>query len=201
LQVTVNDSAALAEEDVLRARFYGLLASLLARAPSVSILDQLKSLGGDDTDIGMALAALGEAAAAATPEIAEDEYNALFIGVTQGELLPFASHYLTGFLYEQPLANLRGAMAELKIARAEGVGEPEDHIAAILEMMHGLIVGSFAGPADLKTQKSFFDAHVATWAPRFFEDLEAAENAALYRPVGTLGRLFLTIEGEAFAMG
>ncbi|MHA1598481.1 MAG: TorD/DmsD family molecular chaperone, partial [Alphaproteobacteria bacterium] len=120
--------------------------------------------------------------------------------VTQGELIPYASHYLTGFLCEQPLADLRGDMGALGIARSDDVSEPEDHIASVLEMMNGLIVGSFGPPADLPAQKKFFDAHVAPWANNFFEDLEAAENAALYRPVGRVGRAFLAIEKDAFAL-
>jgi TorA maturation chaperone TorD len=51
------------------------------------------------------------------------------------------------------------------------------------------------------TQKEFFDAHIRPWATRFFEDLEAAKSAVLYMPVGTVGRVFMAIEAEAFAMG
>src|SRR3546814_15777160 len=72
--------------------------------------------------------------------------------------------------------------------------------AALCEMMAGLITGSFGAPADLAGQRHFFDTHIGCWAPRFFEDLQAAQSAVLYMPVGTIGRLFLAVEAEAFDM-
>ncbi len=61
--------------------------------------------------------------------------------------------------------------------------------------------GALGALADVATQKEFFDADIRPWAARFFEDLEAAKPAVLYRPVGTVGRVFMAIEAEAFAMG
>ena len=150
--------------------------------------------------MGQALVDLASAAAAIGPEEAESEFNALFIGLTEGELIPYGSYYLTGFLYEKPLADLRWDLDSLGIARSEGVPEPEDHIASLCEVMHGLIVGAFGTPADITAQRKFFDAHVNSWASRFFTDLEAAEQAVLYRPIGTVGRTFMAIEREAFSM-
>jgi len=190
----------VAEEDVLRARFYGLLACLLARPPGPDILENLTLLEGDDTEMGRALADLATAAAAIAPEQAETEFNALFIGLSEGELIPYGSYYLTGFLYEKPLADLRSDLDSLGIARSAAVPEPEDHIASLCEVMHGLIAGAFGAPADIDTQRKFFDAHVGSWAPRFFTDLERAEQAILYRPIGTIGRTFMAIEREAFSM-
>ncbi len=187
-------------EDVLRARCYGLLAQLLRAAPSASLLDTLATAQPDGSALGSALAEIGATAHAMPVDAAAEEYNELFVGLTRGELVPYASYYLTGFLYEKPLARLRGDMNRLGIARADASTEPEDHIAALCEMMAGLIVGAFDAPADLATQRSFFDAHLGPWVGRFFEDLEAADAARLYKPVGTLGRLFMGIESEAFAM-
>ena len=78
--------------------------------------------------------------------------------------------------------------------------EPEDHIAALCEMMCGLITGAFGAPADLARQQAFFDTHIAPWAERLFEDLEAASSANFYKPVGTIGRLFMRIELQSFEM-
>jgi TorA maturation chaperone TorD len=185
---------------VLRARCYGLLAQLLRAAPSSEVLDALAVVQPDNTALGSALAAIGAVAQGMPQEAAATEYNELFIGLTRGELVPYASYYLTGFLYEKPLARLRGDMSRLGIARADASTEPEDHIAALCEMMAGLIVGAFGAPADLVTQRDFFDAHLGPWVGRFFEDLEGADAARFYKPVGTLGRLFAGIESEAFAM-
>ena len=41
---------------------------------------------------------------------------------------------------------------------------------------------------------------MATWMGRLFTDLERAEGADFYRHVGTLGRVFMDIETEAFAL-
>ena len=98
------------------------------------------------------------------------------------------------------MARLRGDMEKLSIGRAEDVKEPEDHIAALCEMMSGLIMGAFGPPAELGVQREFFDSHIANWAPRFFEDLQAAKGAAFYMPVGTIGSLFLAVESQAFEM-
>ena len=47
--------------------------------------------------------------------------NRLFIGVGRGELLPFASVYMTGFLNEKPLATLRNDMVTLGVERSPDV--------------------------------------------------------------------------------
>ncbi|NIA69515.1 molecular chaperone TorD family protein [Pelagibius litoralis] len=190
----------IAEEDQLRAGWYALLAQLLSGEPGEPALRMMRGLSGDDSELGQAIKALAAAAKGTTVDAARQEYFDLFVGLGQGELLPYASYYLTGFLNEKPLARLRGDMARLQIARADDVSEPEDHVAALCEMMAGLITGSFGDPAGLAEQRKFFDTHIGCWAPRFFEDLQAAQAAVLYMPVGTIGRLFMEIESQAFEM-
>lgn len=190
------------EEDLLRARFYGLLATLFAGPPDAETLAQLTRLRGDDSPIGRPLGELSSAAAEATPEAAESEYNALFIGLARGEVVPFASYYLSGYLYEKPLAELRDDLARLGLARGDGVSEPEDHIASLMEVMQRLILGEGRGGDEdaLAVQKDFFARHLGSWAGAFFDDVEAAEAAAFYRAAARLGRAFLTVEGEALSM-
>lgn len=193
-------SVGIAEEDTLRAELYGLLGWLLRAPLSRDDLARAAALEGDDSDLGEALTTLAAVARAARPEAVEDEYHTLFVGVSAGELTPYASYYLTGFTYEKPLAKLRIEMEKLGIAKSDDVSEPEDHIAALCEMMAGLITGAFGTPADLATQQRFFDTHMAPWAGKFFEDLEVSASAALYMPVGTIGKLFMGIETQAFQM-
>lgn len=190
----------ISDEDQLRAGWYALLAQLLSREPGDQLLRMLRGLEGDESELGKGIRALAAAARGTTVESARQEYFDLFVGLGQGELLPYASYYLTGFLNEKPLARLRGDMARLHIARADDVSEPEDHIAALCEMMAGLITGGFGTPAELSEQHQFFDTHIGCWAPRFFEDLQGAQSAVLYMPVGTIGRLFMAIEAQAFEM-
>lgn len=186
------------DTEVARAEEYRLLAALLARAPDHVLLRRLSALKGDDTPLGMAHRALAEIAAAIDAEAVSREYFDLFVGVGRGELLPYASYYLTGFLHERPLARLRADLQGLGIERAETQSEPEDHAAILCEIMAGLAAGEFAAPA--ADQRRFFDAHLAPWIARFFADLEAAKAATFYRPVGAIGRLFIDIETQAFAL-
>jgi TorA maturation chaperone TorD len=188
------------DEEILRAAQYRLLSRFLAAPPDQALLSVVAGFEGDETPLGRTLGTLGRLARRMTPAEAADEYFNLFIGVGRGELLPYASYYLTGFLHEKPLARLRRDMARLGIVRADHVKEPEDHMAAICEMLAGLIEGAFGEAADLATQQRFFDDHLAPWAERFFADLEAARSAVLYAPVGTAGRLFFEIERTAFGM-
>ena len=186
------------EIDAERAHEYALLSSLLARAPSKPLLSQLAKLQGNPSPLGLVHAQLGEAAAAANLVEVEREFFDLFIGVGRSELLPYASYYLTGFLNERPLARLRADLAPLGIERVEGNYEPEDHAATLCEIMSGLAARRF--PAPEGTEREFFERHIRPWMGRLFVDLENASGAKFYRSVGTLGRTFLEIETEAFAL-
>ena len=132
---TATHSPAIEEEDRLRADLYNFLGLLLAAPPGQLLLDQAAGLGGDASELGQAIAGLARVAKVTKPAAAEREFNALFIGLGRGELLPYASYYLTGFLNEKPLAQLRGDMAARGITRAGNVYEPEDNIASLMEMM------------------------------------------------------------------
>lgn len=191
----------IAEEDAMRAQFYGLLARFLGGQPDDATLELARSLQGDDSPLGEALTAFATIAKR-TPKVkADEEYGALFFGHgAGGEMMPYASMYLTGFLYEKPLAQIRKDLASLGIKAAK-TDEPEDHIAFLFEVMHGLITGTFGEPQPLARQKEFFDKHIAPWAGRMFKDLEEASSAVLYMPLATAGRLFIAIEAEAFEMG
>lgn len=191
---------AIADEDRLRADFYNFLGLLLAGPPDAMVLGQTAALSGDETDLGQAIRSLARVAGVTRPEAAEREFNALFIGLGRGELLPYASYYLTGFLNEKPLAQLRADMAARGIARAPKVFEPEDNIAALMEMMAAMIVGRFGAPATLEDQRLFWNRHVGPWAGHFYSDLEAAGGSVFYASVGTAGRVFMEIEREGFRM-
>jgi TorA maturation chaperone TorD len=159
------------EIDRARAREYALLATLLARSPDTEMITRLAVLQGDASPLGMAHAALGVAAGRTDDESAGREYFNLFVGLGQGQLSPYASHYLTGSLYSRPLARLRETLQHLGIERTQQ-SEPEDHIAILCEIMAGLVDGSLVSADDL--DRDFFQQHLATWGTRFFVDLEQA---------------------------
>lgn len=186
------------EVDAARAQEYALIAALLTRAPDARLLTELSELRGDATPLGVAHAALAEAASTTSAARIEREYFNLFIGLGRGELMPYGSYYLTGFLHDRPLARLRENLSAIGVARAEGVVEPEDHAGILCEIMSGLASGRLPAPAG--SDRMIFEMHMAPWIGRFFSDLEQAEGADFYRRLGTLGRIFTDIETEAFEL-
>jgi len=194
----MGNIVSLDETEIARAQEYRLLATLLVRAPNADLLSRVGKLRADASPLGLAHAALAESADATSAEKAEREFFNLFIGLGRGELLPYASYYLTGFLHERPLARLREELVQLGIERADGNPEPEDHVATLCEVMAGLIDGHFGAPGG--NDRQFFEKHLSPWIERFFADLEQVDGADFYRRVGTLGRRFMEIEKEAYAL-
>ncbi len=190
----------VAEEDKLRADLYDYLSVALSNPPTKELIKKTTELKGDESDLGTGFKSLSRVASSQNEKSVTSEFNALFIGVGRGELLPYASFYLTGFLNEKPLALLRNDMASLQIERSANVYEPEDNIASLLEMMAGMITGRFGEPASLSQQRDFFNRHIGPWAGHFFSDLEGAKNSVFYAPIGAIGRAFIEIEQEAFRM-
>jgi TorA maturation chaperone TorD len=184
--------------EMLRAQQYNLLAVLLHQAPTPALLKVITGLKGDASPLGSAYSGLAQAAAAADSDELNREFLDLFIGVGRGELLPYASFYMTGFLHERPLVALRNDMAKLGVERADHLREPEDHISVLFELMAGFASRRFE--VDFVGERCFFERHLMPWAPRFFSDLENAQYARFYRAVSTIGRLFLEVEAQAFAM-
>jgi len=180
--------------ELARSLIYRLLGRALAEPADAGFLKRLTRLDGDDGAVGSALRTLAAQARTATVETARAEYDVLFIGVARGDLVPYASFYLTGFLHERPLARLRAELQSLGLTRIAGRSDPEDHIATECEAMASLIARGD------DTQAGFFERHLSSWAGRFFTDLERAGSACLLRPVGTLGRLMIDLDRQGFAL-
>ena len=187
------DEKTLAEEQQYRASAYAMLAALLRSIPEQSLLDHVACFadidgGGDEMTVAMSL--LGLAAEKRSPQSIGDEYHDLFIGLGRGELVPYGSFYLTGFLMEKPLGDLRDDLDRLGFTRAADVHEPEDHIAALCEVMVMLIQEG----AETDLQRGFFVQHIDTWFERFFADMSVANNAVFYKAVARFGAAFMGIE-------
>ena len=187
----VTSKPEIDEIDQLRAAEYGLLSLLLGKAPDAETLKRVATLKGDGSELGMAAAATDDRAVS-------KEFFDLFVGLGRGELLPYASYYLTGFLHERPLARVREDLRGLGIERAGTSREPEDHAAVLLEVMAGLARGDFE--AEFAEQARFFERHLKPWAARMFADLEMSPSARFYRAVGRTGRVFMELESEAFTL-
>ncbi len=190
---------ALGTDQKLRIGAYTLLASLLRDAPDDQLLRYLQDTGRhatDEDEIGTAMASLASAAQAADAEQTRQEFQDLFIGIGRGELVPFGSWYLTGFLMEKPLSQLRTDLDALGFERQPDVTEPEDHVAALAEVMAMLISDQTAH----ETQQRFFEQHLSTWMGRFFTDLRQAQSADFYRAVGQFGEALIKLESRYFSM-
>ncbi|MGA0777163.1 MAG: TorD/DmsD family molecular chaperone [Gemmobacter sp.] len=198
-----DTGAFIAEQDVLRAQHWAGLARLMVAPPDAATLQALAAVTADDTPLGQAWGALGARAAVADPAAIGQEFFELFVGVGRGELLPYASFYLTGFLNERPLAELRRDLGAIGIERAAGRHAPEAHIATLCEVMAGIASGGFdasglgCGGAG---EAGFFARHIEPWAAQFFDDLAQAPSADFYRAVAEVGALWIGIETRAFAM-
>lgn len=189
----------IAQEQLWRANIYGLLGIVLAQPPSPETLEQIKRIDVADGNaqhsiMEEAWLLLKNAAATEPHDKIREEYDHLFVGVTSGEITPYASWYLTGFLMEKPLASIRSDLAQLGIERKQSVKEPEDHAAALCEVMRLLILDND------DRQSSFFSAHLAPWIERFFSDLKAIDKAEFYAAVGLLGHEFFRFEQEYFRL-
>ncbi len=187
------------EEQVYRASAYGLLAALLRAAPGRELLDHLCRLSpsGERSDaLAYAMSELATAARDADPERIEDEYNALFIGIGKGEIVPYASWYLTGYMMEQPLGDLRGDLRELGFERSDDTAEPEDHAAAICEVFSVMITDRFS----LSVQQRFFDKHMKPWFGRFFADLGKTRSADFFVSVARFGAAYIELEQAYLSM-
>ena len=183
------------EFNLFRADAYALLARLLAAPADEQLLQWLQQIELDDSQDSImheAWTVLQLAARRAHPEQIADEYQQLFIGIGRGELVPFGSWYLTGFLMEKPLVQLRHDLEQLGFERDEEVCEPEDHMAALCEVM-AVMVNPHEGYAKGQ-QEGFYNQHIGCWAQRFFVDLQNAKNAHFYSAVGRFGEIFTGME-------
>lgn len=193
-----RSGAARDELDQARSEQYRFLSALLYAAPDAARLKAIGHLQGDGSALGLAFDGLAQAAREASAEAVAQEFFELFVGVGRGEILPYASFYQTGFLNERPLAELRGDLAAMGVARAPGRYEPEDHIALILEVMADMAGGAL--PVTPAQEAAFFGRHLSPWAAQFFDDLTIAPSAQFYRSVAEIGRLLVDIETRAFQL-
>lgn len=191
-----NPTQGEADEERLRSRTYALLAELFARPPGPDLLNRLAMLAetAGEGPVADAWRALGRAAGEVTSEAADDEYHALFIGLGRGEILPFGSWYLSGFLMGRPLVRLRSELAALGFEREPGVCEPEDHVAALFDVMAALADPDAGEP--VTTQQRFFAEFLAPWIERFMGDVRNARSADLFRHVAALGERFVVLEKQ-----
>ena len=192
------------DEETARAEIYGLLAQLYYAAPPPELLAALRVAVTEAPAQGAFLEEpwreLVGVARSMSDAAVREEYDALFGGVGKPEIYLFGSHYLSGFLNEKPLARLRDALAELGLARDEGMGETEDHVAYLCEVMRYLIAGDDAAVANLTKQSEFFAAHLQPWGTALCDAIAAHPKARFYAVLADFTRAFLNVEAQGFDM-
>jgi TorA maturation chaperone TorD len=199
----------LDEADAGRAEFYALLARLFYAAPDPALLTAIADAGMADGGFaarpteGAPLAAsmrmLAAASRAMDAEAARDEYDSVFIGTGRAEITPYASYYLGRSAPERVLVKLRAELAAMGLGRKHGALEPEDHLAALCDVMRYLVLRGNQDVA-LQQQKIFFNEYIAAWYAEFCVSVAASSKTNFYKHVATFTQAFLDVEAEAFEL-
>lgn len=193
-------------EDLSRADMYAVIGRLFHQAPDDGLLARIADteLIGEGEDRGLveAWGALRAACRDADAGAVEEEFNRLFISVAQSAINPFASFYLTGFLNDRPLAELRLELEGLGYGRLKASGETEDHLSALAEVMRLMILGGAGkGPLPVEAQGAFFSRFIRPWYSRLAADLEQSGSASFYKCVGRFTKAFFDVESASFEIG
>ncbi len=203
-QTAPHLSSAL-DEETARAELYGLIAELFYASPAPALLAQLRVAATEAPASGGFLeepwrALVGTARDMDDASI-QREHEALFGGVGKPEVYVYASHYLSGFLNEKPLAQLRTDLAALGLTRdAASMSETEDHVSYLMEVMRFLVAGDDVAVSNLTQQAKFFAAHVQTWVLGLCDVLQANPRARFYAALAELTRAFVSVETQGFDM-
>ena len=195
----------LAPEDQARADFYAILGRLFAAPPDAELLHLLaQSERLPETDANPVTRSwnqLLDASGVMPADAAAQEYTELFIGVGRSEINLHGSHWLTGFMSEKPLAELRGELARMGLARLGASVTLEDHVAALCETMRIMISGhGERRPATVEAQRNFFQKQLLPWIFDCCSAIEKSSLANYYRRVAELCVVFMTLERDSLAM-
>ncbi|WP_353131558.1 molecular chaperone TorD family protein [Limnohabitans sp.] len=193
------------DEETARAELYGLISELFYAPARPELLTQLRVAATEAPTAGGFLEEpwrqLVGLAREMDDQSIQNEHNALFGGVGKPEVYVFASHFLTGFLNEKPLAQMRTDLAALGLGRDDTtMSETEDHVSYVFEVMRFLVAGEDVAVSNLTQQAKFFAAHVQTWLPAFCDAVQATPRARFYASLAELTRAFVSVEAQGFDM-
>jgi len=203
MPATLDTTSAL-DEETARAEVYGLLASLYYAPPSPELLAQLRVAVTESPAAGGFLEEPWRGVVAVARELDDAaiarEFDTLFGGVGKPEVYLYGSHYLSGFLNEKPLAQLRATLLELGLERDEAMPETEDHFAYLCEVMRYLIAGDDVAVANLTRQSAFFSEHLQPWSTAMCDAISQHKEARFYAALAEFSRAFLSVEAQGFDM-
>jgi TorA maturation chaperone TorD len=183
-------------EEAARANFYALLARLFYAPPDAALL---KAISADrlEGDLAAPWEELASAAASADPQTVREEFEAAFIGTGKAPVTLYTSAYTIRYSAEVPLAELRGELAALGLARRAEVREPEDHIAALCDTMRHLVAEQ---KRELEEQRRFFSRWIAPTVGPLCSAIERCDKTVFYKSVARFAKSFLLLEQTAFEM-
>lgn len=189
------------EEDQARADFYALIARLFYAGPDADLLAAIAGadeiVGADETaPLATAWRALAAAAAATDAQAAQAEYDSVFVGTGKAEITPYVTRYLSEFMKENVLVQLRAELAAMGLARNQSVAEYEDHFSALCEVMRHLIF--LASDVAVQKQKSFFLRYLVPCYAIVCDAVAVSPNTNFYKNVARFTRAFLDVEADAF---
>jgi TorA maturation chaperone TorD len=192
----------LPPEELARANFYGLLARLLYAPPDATLLRTLAAsdeVEAEDEEEGFAQAwqGMARAAAKADPEAVRDEYDSVFVGAGKAPVSLYTCAYTIKVSNEAPLVQLRADLAGLGLARKPGAHEPEDHIAALCDVMRHLIAEQ---KRELQEQRRFFEDWIWPAVRPLCDAIEKYPTTDFYKHVSRVLFRLCTVEHKAFEM-
>lgn len=185
----------ISPEEQARANFYGLLARLFYGPPDAALLNAI-ALETVEGDLGPLWREMAGAAAGADPEAVREEYETAFIGTGKAPVTLYTTAYSIRHSSEAPLAELRGELARLGLARRAGAHEPEDHVAALFDTMRHLV----AKQKDLEAQRGFFIKWIHPTLEPLCIAIERSDKTSFYKAVARFTHEFCTLEHMAFEM-
>lgn len=199
-----SEAASLAEEDQAREQLYALLARLWFDAPDRALLDLLagsENLFGtaSGSKIDESWRGLARAAAIADPGAIKLEYDAVFVGVGKAPITLYCSFYLTSAGRERIVVALRDELRDFGLARTGASREPEDHLAALCEVMRHLVRAGSETYA-LERQKRFFLRYIHPAYIQLTDAILTATETVFYQGVARITRAFFDVESESFQM-
>lgn len=193
----------LEDEDRARAEIYALLARLFYAPPDARLLQAI--VGADQlvaeesvTPLALTWRDLKLACADSSEDAAREEYESVFVGTGKAEVTLYLGAYVPGSVAGPFLVELKQFLASHGLARREAANEPEDHIAAVLEVMRHFIAEE---GASVEAQKVFFVECVWTGATALCDAIAASPGPRLYKDVARFTRSFLELEHTAFEIG
>ncbi|RDE18937.1 molecular chaperone TorD [Motiliproteus coralliicola] len=134
-------------------------------------------------------------------ELAAD-FTQCFLVDQKSSALPYASVYLSddGLLYQQPHLDMLDLLQSEGLAVNEGMNEPADHLAIMLDYLGNLVMQGVNSSSDaeqgmlLEKQLSFIEQQLMSWVPAFVERTQQLKQTFFYPKVAMLLLAYLRLD-------